>query len=70
MFYREYGADRRNVDAARKVAKIKIPSWRGDFLIVPRLFLLFGVCGDVAGIAPNHDEHHCGFVENTDDDWA
>lgn len=37
----------------------KIPLQEGDF--VARLFLL-GVVGNVFGIAPDHDEHHGGFI--------
>ncbi len=33
-------------------------------------WLFFGVFGDIFGVAPNHDEHHGGFVDETDDDGA
>jgi len=35
--------------------------------LVKELFLL-GVFGDVSGVVPNHDEHHCHFVAEADKD--
>ncbi len=40
----------------------------GNFAVVKRtLFLLRGVVGDVFSVAPDHDEHHGCFVDETNE---